>query len=98
MDSSTLLHNLARGFSAAIVASRALLPNPIESNPVVRAMFWVNVAVAWARGKRNEVLWLLSCVPRFRLPIGRQDADAIPLIQHIFRIIVHGRSDYKFGK
>jgi hypothetical protein len=92
------LHRLARFCSLLLVVSRATGLASLDQSWLWNIASWTEVLMAFKRGRFREAALILSWLPKFRLPWGRKDADRISLLHHIFRFIVHGRSDYKLGE
>lgn len=93
--SSTNMERVA--FWTCRVALWAKLAGYIVGIPALEQS-WVLQALAWAfalkqRGK--ALVAAVLCFPRFRLGVGRPDADVIPLFEHLFRFATFRKVDVK---
>jgi hypothetical protein len=93
-----LLHRASRVCALALVASRFANIKSLDSNWVMTILSWFQVVFAIHRMRFTEAALGLALLLKFRMPFGRQDADRISLLQHLFRIVVHGKSDYRLGE
>jgi hypothetical protein len=94
----SVLHAFARLFSLILVTSRIAGYRSLDSSIFMKIASWTEVFFALKRKRWIEAAMILLMFPKFRLPFARNDADQVSLAEHVFRYIVHGRSDLKLGK
>lgn len=68
----------------------------IDENPIVKVLAWI---AAFRDGRRFPLLllWASLIFPKFRLGLGRKDADVIAPAEHLFRLIAFRKVDVKFA-
>jgi hypothetical protein len=93
-----LLHRVSRVCALAMAVSRFANMRSLDSNWLMTVVSWFQVVFALHRKRFIEAGLGLALLLKFRVPFGRPDADRISLLQHIFRVFVHGRSDYHLGE
>jgi len=96
--SELALHRLARVCALLVLSSRFAGFSSIGSNALMTVASWLEVALAVKRKRFVEAALMLSLLAKFKLPWAPKDADKVNLLEHIFRFIVHGRSDLRLGK
>lgn len=83
------------GLTAATVIGGEVLGTPILKSKAMRIFPWLYIAMLLRRRKFFPLVATLLFVPKFRLRLGRADADEISLFHHIWRYLVFRRVDLK---
>ena len=68
----------------------------IEDNFIVRLLAWI-AAFKFAKKRPYLLAWAALAFPKFRLGIGRKDADEISPLEHLFRLVAFRKVDVKFA-
>ena len=69
----------------------------LENSTVIQILAWIYAFQKAVSGNFRALTIALLSFPKFRLGLGRDDADKIPLIEHIIRFISFRKFDLKLA-
>jgi len=89
---------LGRAAFAAKLAGYVLGISSLDNSPALKLVAWVFAFYkAVIEKTARELLVAFLFFPRFRLGLGRADADEINPFEHVFRLVAFRKVDVKFA-
>ena len=70
----------------------------LNASKLLKILAWFYpIKRAFINNKPLALLLAFICFPRFRLGLGRKDADEIPIIEHFLRMVIFRKVDLKLA-